>query len=239
MGADIALLFGAVNKISSLLVPWMVIHTSLEVFLIIYFGVRFSWMAGYRTVSLASFALLAYFILIVFLHYKQLTAAAKETPRKNGGGHRPIIKNAATAETTAIDMEVVNGNPVVSTTAAVAAGGICGLDVDDTFTAIASRDVSGAAGASVVGGGGGILDDSGEFAVPASATGSKTFSFPPQGGAPIGGGEEDALDGKPLPEPVEVIEVAAKPTAVSSTNPFLQDLTTLAGPFGPAAPTVK
>ena len=29
--ADIALLFGAVNKISSLLVPWMVIHTSLEV----------------------------------------------------------------------------------------------------------------------------------------------------------------------------------------------------------------
>ena len=59
-------------------------------------------------------------------------------------------------------------------------------------------------------GGGGILDDSGEFAVPASATGSKTFSFPPQGGAPIGvGGEEDAVDGKPLPEPVEVIEVAA------------------------------
>ena len=78
------------------------------------------------------------------------TLAAKETPRKNGGGHRPIIKNAATAETTAIDMEVVNGNPVVSTSAAVAAGGSCGLDVDDTFTAIASRDVSGAAGASGV-----------------------------------------------------------------------------------------
>ena len=78
------------------------------------------------------------------------TLAAKETPRKNGGGHRPIIKNAATAETTAIDMEVVKGNPVVSTSAAVAAGGGCGLDVDDTFTAIASRDVSGAAGASGV-----------------------------------------------------------------------------------------
>ena len=86
-------------------------------------------------------------------------------------------------------------------------------------------------------GGGGILDDSGEFAVPASATGSKTFSFPPQGGAPIGG-EEDAVDGKPLPEPVEVIEVAAKPTTVSSTNPFLQDLTNLASPFGPT-PTAK
>ena len=60
------------------------------------------------------------------------TLAAKETPRKNGGGHRPIIKNAATAETTAIDMEVVNGNPVVSTSAAVAAGS-CGLDVNDTY----------------------------------------------------------------------------------------------------------
>ena len=51
-----------------------VLNCAFQVFLIIYFGVRFSWMAGYRAVSLASFALLAYFILIVFLHYKQLTA---------------------------------------------------------------------------------------------------------------------------------------------------------------------
>ena len=51
-----------------------VLNSAFQVFLIIYFGVRFSWMAGYRAVSLASFALLAYFILIVFLHYKQLTA---------------------------------------------------------------------------------------------------------------------------------------------------------------------
>ena len=51
-----------------------VLNSAFQVFLIIYFGVRFSLMAGYRAVSLASFALLAYFILIVFLHYKQLTA---------------------------------------------------------------------------------------------------------------------------------------------------------------------
>ena len=52
--ADIALLFGAVNKISSLLVPWMVIHTSLEV--IVHILVQFNFM-GYAMAKAFKFVL--------------------------------------------------------------------------------------------------------------------------------------------------------------------------------------
>ena len=112
---------------------------------------------------LASCAVVAYFILIVFLHYKQLLDAVKEEAGKK--------------KANVLDMEAMNGNVV-----------------DDTFTAIASRDVSGAAGATV-------MDDSGEFAVPTSATGSKNFTFPTaaSGDSTVDG----ANSGAPLPEPVE------------------------------------
>jgi len=176
---DIALLFGVVNGISQCLVPWMALHLAFQVFLFLYFCVKLSALGGYRAVILASFGVLAYFVLVVFLHNKQLTAAALE-------------ENQAKK---AIDLE-----------GRIVPNGITSAGGDDTFTAIASRDVTGQSVPTV-------MDDSGEFAVPASATGSgKTFTFPPTA-------TNDVTDGsKPLPEPVEVIEVN------KSTNPFLQDI---------------
>ena len=137
---------------------------------------------------MASFSVVAYFILIVFLYYKQLTDEAKDEGGKKGN-----------SSCTAMDMEAMNGNVV-----------------DDTFTAIASRDVSGAAGPTAAAMA--TMDDSGEFAVPTSATDSKKFAFPD----PAAAASSEEVDGGTLPKPVEVIEVATK--TLPTTNPFLQDI---------------
>ena len=185
--SDIALIYGSVLRVSMFFVPWLVLHTFLQVFLIFYLSFKFVELPGVRGVILISFLIIWYFLLTTFLHYKQLIAP-KDPQESSDDANNPQCL---------IDLENLNGAPVAVTSGAG----------DETFTALASRDAttvaSGAAAASAAAT---TLDDSGEFTMPASATESKSFSFP----------LNDSFC-KPLPTPEEVIEVK------KSTNPFLTE----------------
>ena len=77
------MLYGVVQKMSWLLLPWMVLHLAAVIGSIIFCSIKFHDLRGQRAIPILGTAIQAYFFLLVFGHYVELRKINLQQPRED------------------------------------------------------------------------------------------------------------------------------------------------------------
>lgn len=264
--SDVGLVYGATKHYKWLTMPWMGLHLALVIFLVFYMAINYQSMDGtsgaapIKSVIIASILTLMYFYAVVVLYYRELKEKEEQEKINNKDNLAKVLKHNETdvkhEQQCLINLEELNNATNTTTNADQVAVTIDNPDetrlssnnpfrADDTFTQLANRtqpEKTGDKKLLVIPPNNhyniSTLDDSGEFAVPTSATSTdvnKSFKFPLPGEI---SDMVNRLGNQSLPTPVEVISIKDKETLESqneginsnlnisgdhSRNPFLND----------------